>query len=116
MASSKRREKPEFIPSVFFVLRTPVLSFDELLGWSNGLEAQAAMSNPARLEQALGHDRARLRARLQGLISRTGSARSGDSPCGFTLISPDSGLFRREKPPTKTGEGTAALLACWVVC
>lgn len=37
-----------FEPSGFFVLRTPFLSFDEFLSWSDGLEATGSLNNPAR--------------------------------------------------------------------
>jgi hypothetical protein len=65
-----------FTPSGFFALRTPLLSFDELLAWGEGLEApraaltlpsppsgggegrvRAAGDDPASLEQALVTDR-----------------------------------------------------------
>ena len=53
---SEARGAPSFIAE-FFVLRTPLLPFDELESWSDGLEAPAA-------------DRERLRARLRALIER----------------------------------------------
>ena len=59
-----------FTSSGFFALRTPLLPFDELLVWSEGLEAPPAVDDPARLEEALAADRARLRTRLRDLISR----------------------------------------------
>ena len=39
-------------PSGFFALRTPLLPFDELLAWSDGLAAASAGADPARLEAA----------------------------------------------------------------
>lgn len=60
----------EFAPSGFFALRTPLLPFDELLTWSDGLEAPSALTDAARLEQAMATDRARLRARLCEIASR----------------------------------------------
>lgn len=59
-----------FVPSDFFVFRTPLLPFDELVAWSADLEAPAAVDDPGRLEQALAADRARLRARLRAALER----------------------------------------------
>src|SRR5262245_62536810 len=59
-----------FAASGFFVLRTPLLPFDEWLMWSDGLEAPASLDDPGRLVQALAADRARLRARLVELVGR----------------------------------------------
>jgi thiopeptide-type bacteriocin biosynthesis protein len=63
-------EPRQFEPSGFFALRTPLLPFDELLTWGEGLAAPSAVNDPARLEEALASDRARLRARLRDLVSR----------------------------------------------
>ncbi|MFP2910729.1 lantibiotic dehydratase, partial [Pyxidicoccus sp. 3LFB2] len=52
----------------FFVLRTPLLPFDELLAWSEGLTAPGA--EPSRLEEALAKDRALLRERLRTVLAR----------------------------------------------
>jgi thiopeptide-type bacteriocin biosynthesis protein len=54
----------------FFGLRTPLLPVDELWRFSEGLEAAAALGDPARLEEAIRADRVRLRARLGALIER----------------------------------------------
>jgi lantibiotic biosynthesis protein len=51
--------------SGFFVLRTPLLPFDELRAWSDGLQAPAAHASGADLERALTADRALLNARLR---------------------------------------------------
>jgi thiopeptide-type bacteriocin biosynthesis protein len=61
-----------FLPSDFFAFRTPLLPFEELEAWGEGLEAPAALEsdNPERLEAALAADRERLRARLAGLAAR----------------------------------------------
>jgi thiopeptide-type bacteriocin biosynthesis protein len=56
-------------PSRFFALRTPLLSFDELLNWGANLEAPAAGDDPNRLTAALAADRARLRARLRNVVA-----------------------------------------------
>jgi thiopeptide-type bacteriocin biosynthesis protein len=60
----------DFAPSGFFAVRTPLLPFDELLAWGDGLEAAAAGDDPARLEAAVAADRARLRQRLQAVFTR----------------------------------------------
>lgn len=59
-----------FKPSEFFVFRTPLLPFQELLSWGEGLEAPAAVDDPAKLEQALDRDRVRLRERLYIIAMR----------------------------------------------
>jgi thiopeptide-type bacteriocin biosynthesis protein len=59
-----------FEPSGFFVLRTPLLSFDEFLSWSARLEAPASLNNPTRFEQAIADDRRSLHARLTQIASR----------------------------------------------
>ena len=51
--SESRASATEIRPSGFFALRTPLLPFDELLAWSDGLEAASAGDDPARLEAAL---------------------------------------------------------------
>ena len=73
----KRRsdqKKPEnmerFAPSGFFVLRTPLLAFDELLAWGEGLEASSADADADQLAGALERDRSRLRGRLAAIFSR----------------------------------------------
>lgn len=54
-----------FAPSGFFALRTPLLPFDELLGWGDGLQAASAGDDPMRLEAALAADGVCLRQRLR---------------------------------------------------
>jgi hypothetical protein len=46
------------------------LPFDELVTWGEGLEAAGSKNDPARLEQALAADRARLRRQLVAAIGR----------------------------------------------
>jgi thiopeptide-type bacteriocin biosynthesis protein len=70
MASSTAQSKAEFVPSGFFVLRSPLLSIDELLNWSNGLEASASLTNSARFEDAVAADRRKLHARLRTAMTR----------------------------------------------
>jgi thiopeptide-type bacteriocin biosynthesis protein len=57
-------------PAGFFVFRTPLLSFDELEAWSEGLEGGSALDDPERLEQALARDRERLRDWLRQALER----------------------------------------------
>jgi lantibiotic biosynthesis protein len=70
MAALKPPGDSRFVASDFFVLRTPLLPFDELLRWSEGLEATSALHNPVRLEGALASDRSILRKRLHAIMSR----------------------------------------------
>ncbi len=60
----------DFIPSGFFAVRTPLLPFDDLLAWSDGMEAPAAGADSARLEASLASDHARLRQRLRAVYAR----------------------------------------------
>ena len=60
----------DLAPSGFFAVRTPLLPFDELLAWSDGLEAASAGPDPAQLEAAYAADRARLRQRLRKVFAR----------------------------------------------
>src|SRR5262245_33105060 len=60
----------DFAPSGFFALRTPLLPFDELRAWGDGLEAASAGGDPARLETAYATDRACLRRRLRTAFLR----------------------------------------------
>ena len=59
-----------FAPSGFFAVRTPLLPFDELLAWADGLESPLAFDNPERLEQTLARDYLQLRERLHVAVSR----------------------------------------------
>ncbi|PYX04751.1 MAG: Lanthionine biosynthesis protein LanB [Acidobacteria bacterium] len=70
MSSSTAQPKAEFVPSGFFVLRSPLLSIDELLNWSNGLEASAWLTDSARFEDAVAADRRKLHARLRTAMTR----------------------------------------------
>src|SRR5436305_11196903 len=72
---AKAPELP-FAPAGFFSFRTPLLPFEELEAFGEGLAAPAAVSaaegddDPERLERALAADRERLRARLSVLAER----------------------------------------------
>src|SRR5215212_5983582 len=68
--SEREKDGQRYTPSGFFVLRTPLLPFDELAAWSEGLEAVGALGNAQDLEEALERDRVKLRARLRVAITR----------------------------------------------
>ena len=57
-------------PSGFFAFRSPLLPFDELEAWSEGLEACSSLDDPERLEQALARDREQLRTWLRSALAR----------------------------------------------
>jgi thiopeptide-type bacteriocin biosynthesis protein len=59
-----------FSPAGFFVLRTPLLPFEELGRWGEGLEATCFQPDTPEFASALQRDRATLRARLGGLLQR----------------------------------------------
>ncbi len=59
-----------YAPSGFFVLRTPLLPFEEMTAWGEGLEAVDSLGNSQGLEAALERDRATLRARLLAAVTR----------------------------------------------
>ena len=54
----------------FFALRTPLLPFNDLIAWGDGLQAASAGDDPARLETAVAADRACLRQRLTLIYAR----------------------------------------------
>src|SRR4051812_5360037 len=64
------KSAPTLVPAGFFALRSPLLPFDELEAWGEGLEGRAASADPARLLGALAADRARLRDRLRRALER----------------------------------------------
>src|SRR6266568_4113544 len=68
--TERDRAGQQFAPSGFFVLRTPLLPFEEMAAWSEGLEAVGSLSDSRGLEAALERDRDRLRARLLALVAR----------------------------------------------
>ncbi|HTG36868.1 MAG TPA: lantibiotic dehydratase [Thermoanaerobaculia bacterium] len=71
---AKAAPESPFTPAGFFSYRTPLLPFEELEAFGEGLEAPAAAGDPERLperlENALAADRERLRARLRELADR----------------------------------------------
>jgi thiopeptide-type bacteriocin biosynthesis protein len=81
--------------SNFFVLRSPLLPFDEFLRWSEGLDATACLEDEEALESALRRDRDRLRDRLRALVARP------DVRDALFVASPEleSGLASWERDP-----------------
>lgn len=67
---TERAKPAQFSPSGFFVLRTPLLPFDEMVAWSEGAEAVGALDDLPALQDALDKDRARLRSQLSEVIAR----------------------------------------------
>jgi thiopeptide-type bacteriocin biosynthesis protein len=63
-------EAPQFHPARFFVLRTPLLPFDEYERWTADLELPTAGDDPAEVERALAADRERLRRGLADWLER----------------------------------------------
>lgn len=66
---SESAPRNDLDPSGFFVLRTPLLPFEELESWSADLQAPA-VDDDERLGEALAEDRRRLRERLLELLER----------------------------------------------
>src|SRR5688572_5909602 len=62
-------EPPAHTTSGFFVMRTPLLPFDEWAAWSRDLELPGAAAGPAA-EAAFDRDVRRLRERLRGWVVR----------------------------------------------
>lgn len=61
--------RADFLASELAVLRTPLLPMEEIEAWSEGLLSPGTLDEEA-LGQALDHDRALLRRRLQALVDR----------------------------------------------
>jgi hypothetical protein len=70
MTKVSKRTPPAFRPSGSFILRTPLLSRDELDRWGQGLAVPAAGDDLDRLAAAIDADRAVLRRRLVDLVAR----------------------------------------------
>jgi lantibiotic biosynthesis protein len=68
MSASTASTEP--VPDGFFVLRTPLLPFGDLVAWSEGLEAAGAVGDRPALTMALARDRAILRERLLAAIAQ----------------------------------------------
>lgn len=60
---------PGFVPSGFFVLRTPLLPFTAVTAWGDGLQAPGAVDGTDRLADAVFTDRLQLRRRLEEIVT-----------------------------------------------
>ncbi|MEM7353201.1 MAG: lantibiotic dehydratase family protein, partial [Acidobacteriota bacterium] len=60
----------DFEPTGFFAFRTPLLPWEELTAWNEGLRASAAHADAGDVADALAADRQLLRQRLVELIER----------------------------------------------
>lgn len=93
----------EFEPSGLVVIRTPLLPVEELDAWGADLQAPLRAEDEAALPEALVHDRALLRRRLQELLDRPEVREA------IFLASPDLAeslaQWRRE-PESKKGQRT----------
>jgi lantibiotic biosynthesis protein len=70
-ASSARSTKSPLLPAGFFVLRTPLLPFDELLACADGLRAASAVgADDQALQGVLDEDRRALRERMRAWCDR----------------------------------------------
>jgi lantibiotic biosynthesis protein len=86
---------PALEPAGFFAWRTPLLPFDELLAWSEGVSAPSA--ERATLGAALASDRRLLRERLRAAVTRPEvrealyiASRSLDESLATWLAEPES--------------------------
>ncbi len=101
--SHVEEKSPEFpfSPAGFFALRTPLLPFEELKRWGEGLEASCLPPGSQELESALRRDLATLRARLGALV------RQPEVHEALFVASPSLheclGLWQRE-PESERGE------------
>ncbi|HEX6202982.1 MAG TPA: lantibiotic dehydratase family protein, partial [Thermoanaerobaculia bacterium] len=111
---SGRSPSTELAAAGFAVLRTPLLPFDELIAWGEGLEAPALAQGAAgeTLAAALGRDRERLRQRLRALAERPEVREA------LFLASPslDEGLDRwRREPAGKKGRRAEGALVRYLL-
>src|SRR5215468_1353788 len=67
--SGRVRPEPVAAPSGFFVLRTPLLPFSEVVAWGERLHAPEVLDDPAALPDAVTADRAQLRRRLEDIVT-----------------------------------------------
>jgi thiopeptide-type bacteriocin biosynthesis protein len=67
---SKRGAAPAFQPTGSFILRTPLLSRDEIDRWGEGLAVPGAGDSAEKLAAAIEADRAALRQRLVQIVAR----------------------------------------------
>ena len=96
-------------PAGFFALRSPLLPFDDLRAWSDGLCAPAVVGDAARLEAALSADRALLTERLlaSGVDRKCARRSSWHHPSSM----PRSSAPRRGEPRQGAAESGGVLRA-----
>ncbi|HEX6184230.1 MAG TPA: lantibiotic dehydratase [Pyrinomonadaceae bacterium] len=63
------KQRTMFEASGFFSIRTPLLPFEELLKWGEGLEAPSALGGGDDLRRAVRSDRIRLRSRMAAALT-----------------------------------------------
>ncbi|WNG26549.1 Lanthionine biosynthesis protein LanB [Cystobacter fuscus] len=68
--SEEKSQAFAFCPAGFFALRTPLLPFEELIRWGEGLESPRFQPGSPGLEPALRRDQSILRARLGEWLRR----------------------------------------------
>jgi len=97
----------DFTASSFCIFRTPLLPFDELLNWGEGVEAPLVLNELKLLEQAVANDSIRLRARLDTALQRSEVREA------IYVASPDlddSFSVWKENPESKRGQRIEAAL------
>jgi lantibiotic biosynthesis protein len=67
---SQHRSEAESFTAGFFVLRTPLLPFDELAAWAEGAQALGPFEGTGDLTEAVERDRVLLRERLRAAVDR----------------------------------------------
>jgi thiopeptide-type bacteriocin biosynthesis protein len=67
--SGRDMPDPVVKPSGFFVLRTPLLPFTQVIAWGDGLQAPTALTDSGVLDEVLTTDRAQLRRRLEDIVT-----------------------------------------------
>ena len=70
--SGRDPSRPVATPSGFFVLRTPLLPFTDVLGWGQGLQAPTVAEDPGVLDEAVVTDRGQLRRPARGHRNHAG--------------------------------------------
>src|SRR6185312_4890352 len=105
-SKSTPESTPEFSPAGFFVFRTPVLSFNDFLGWNHGAAA-VKLSPESSFEQSYAELCSLLRQRLYELITVPETREAIFIACPDLI-----GFIEdwRSKPETKRGRNTERAL------
>ena len=110
--SGRGKPEPIPVPSGFFVLRTPLLPFTEVLAWGDGLHAPMVTDDARVLDEAVAADRLQLRRRLEDLVT-TPEFRDAlfvASPSLAAAVDP-----WRKEPDSDKGRATERSLASYVM-